>query len=68
MNRREFIVGGKKPIPDDLMLQQLETGRDLMLSRELSGLIFHPTSLVSRKLSSVGLARKWIAENGERRI
>ena len=57
--------GGKRPVPDDLMRRQLETGRELMAARQLSGLVFHPTSLVSRKLPSVEIARRWIAENGD---
>ena len=57
--------GGKRPVPDDLMRRQLETGRELMTERQLSGLVFHPTSLVSRKLPSIEIARKWIADNGE---
>ena len=56
--------GGNKPVPDDLMLQQLEIGRELMMEGQLSGLLFHPTSLVNRKLSSIELARQWIAKNG----
>lgn len=47
-----------------LMLQQLEIGRELMMEGQLSGLLFHPTSLVNRKLSSIELARQWIAKNG----
>lgn len=56
--------GGNRPVPDDLMLQQLETGRELMQEGQLSGLLFHPTSLVSRKLPAIELARQWIAKNG----
>lgn len=57
--------GGGRPVPDDLMRMQLETGRELMVERQLSGLLFHPTSLVSRKLSSIEIARKWIVDNGK---
>ena len=32
------------------------------------GLVFHPTSIVNRKLSSIEIARKWIAENGEKEL
>ena len=60
--------GDRRPVPDDLMRQQLATGRELMAERQLSGLVFHPTSLVNRKLSSIEIARKWIAENGEKEL
>lgn len=59
--------GGNCPVPDDLMAKQLQTGLELIMDRQLSGLVFHPTSLVSRKLSSIEIARQWIAENGERK-
>ena len=39
-----------------------------MAEHQLSGLVFHPTSLVNRKLSSIEIARKWIAENGEKEL
>ena len=60
--------GDRRPVPDDLMRQQLATGRELMVEHQLSGLVFHPTSLVNRKLSSIEIARKWIAENGEKEL
>ena len=60
--------GGNKPVPDDLMRTQLDIGDELMQTHQLSGLVFHPTSVVSRKLSSVELARRWIAERGEVRV
>lgn len=60
--------GSSSPVPDRLMHRQLEIGGELMAERQLSGLVFHPTSLVSRKLASVEISRRWIAENGMRRI
>ncbi|MBR2983599.1 MAG: hypothetical protein IKC80_10290 [Kiritimatiellae bacterium] len=60
--------GSGSPVPEHLMRRQLEIGGELMAERRLSGLVFHPTSLVSRKLASVEISRRWIAENGMRRI
>jgi hypothetical protein len=63
---RDF--GASAPVSDRLMRQQLETGGELMTEGQLSGLVFHPTSLVSRKLSSVEISRRWIADNGSRAV
>jgi len=52
-------------IPDELMHQQLATAHDVMFGGEVSGLLFHPTSIVRRPVRAVEIARKWIAENGE---
>lgn len=60
--------GASAPVSDRLMRQQLETGGELMTEGQLSGLVFHPTSLVSRKLSSVEISRRWIADNGSRAV
>jgi hypothetical protein len=57
--------GGRREVPDELMHRQLDTGLELMRGKELSGLVFHPTSLVNKKVSSVEIARRWIAKYGD---
>ena len=60
--------GDFRPVPDSLMREQLAVGSELMADGQLSGLVFHPTSIANRNISAVELARAWIAENGDRRI
>lgn len=59
--------GGKKPMPEAAMANQLEQTSRLLARKEISGVIFHCTPLVDMNLAAVNVSREWIRENASRK-
>ena len=57
--------GGKKELPKDFMVQQLDYAYRLYKEGQIEGLIFHCTPLCNKGLAAVDYARQWIAKHGK---
>ena len=57
--------GGRKELPKELMVKQLDYAYRLYKEGEIEGLIFHCTPLCNKGLAAVDYARDWIAKHGK---
>ena len=60
--------GGRKPIGEKAMADQLAFALEKLHTGELQGVMFHNTALANKDIAEVKMVRRWIAEHGEETV